>query len=59
MSLTTHLTSGAAMKDLTREMTGTATTRSFNYNKLQAAACIASSAMVSIAAIYWMVSKLS
>ncbi|HEY4541954.1 MAG TPA: hypothetical protein VIG66_06240 [Noviherbaspirillum sp.] len=47
------------MKDLTREMTGTATTRSFNYNKLQAAACIASSAMVSIAAIYWMVSKLS
>ncbi len=30
----------------------------FNYNKLQAVACIASSAAVSIGFIYWMVTAL-
>jgi hypothetical protein len=50
---------GAAMKDLTSHPTETgAPSRSFNYNKLQAVACIASSAAVSITLIYWAIQSL-
>lgn len=42
------------MKPLTGDMSE-AKPRSFNYNKLQAVACIASSAAVSIGMIYWLV----
>lgn len=39
-------------------ISGTREAVSFNYNKLQAVACIASSAAVSIGAIYWLVRTL-
>lgn len=45
------------MNNLAREQIATSRTRSFNYGKLQAVACIASSAAVSLGAIYWLIQQ--
>lgn len=45
------------MKNVAHNPIEAASTRSFNYNKLQAAACIAGSAAVSIGGIYWLVQQ--
>jgi len=41
-----------------RQETMACESKHFNYNKLQAVACMASSAMVSIALIYWAIKTL-
>ncbi|HVL77595.1 MAG TPA: hypothetical protein VM406_16395 [Noviherbaspirillum sp.] len=46
------------MNDLTSERTDTAISRGFNFNKLQAALCIASSSAVSLGLIYLAVTRL-
>lgn len=46
------------MKEVLSDRAVTAQAGSFNYNKLQAVLCIASSAAVSIGVIYWAIQAL-
>jgi len=44
-------------RHLAHEQVAASRTRSFNYAKLQAVACIAGSAAVSVGAIYWLIQR--
>ena len=46
------------MTDLTGERDDTTPARGFNFNKLQAVICIACSSAISLALIYWGLTKL-
>lgn len=48
----------ADMKNARQHIAARGAKAQFNYNKLQAAACMASSAAVSIALIYWAIKSL-